>query len=83
LNQETRVAAVQETEAIKGWGHFELRPGNTIYHDHVEEGLRVPDGGDVGTAVGNERYLQLPPFDALEERPAVGIEERAVRWERS
>src|SRR5829696_6325501 len=84
-NQEARVAAVQEAEAVASLLHVERGPGGAVDDDRVAEELRVPDRRDVARAaagrIGHERDLQLGRVEAFEECAVVGVGQRAVLGE--
>ena len=73
-DQEARLTAVEEAEAVSPPLHIEVRPGVAVDHDHVAEELRVPDGRDVGA---RDVRTGVP----VEEEARVRIEQRAVRVE--
>ena len=47
-DQEARLAAVEEAEAVAPLLDVQERPGVAVHHDRVAEELRVPDRRDVG-----------------------------------
>ena len=75
-DQEPRLAAVQEAEPVPALLDDLERPRGAVRDEHVAEELRVPDRGELagGDVVGD---------DAVEERPGVGVEQRAVVVERA
>ena len=88
--EEPRVAAVQQAESVDRRRHLEFGPGHTVDHHDVEEGLRVPDGRDVGAGlveVDVETGPVLPgtdgvcPSQPLEEGPVGRVEQRTVSVE--
>src|SRR4030095_7602891 len=77
-DQEARLAAVQEAEAVAALLHYLVRPGVAVHHDHIAEELRVPDRRDVGG-----RNIWSIDRGIAEEAPRSRIEKRAVAIERA
>ncbi len=75
-DQEARLAAVQEAQAVAALLDGLEGPGVAVDHHHIAEELRVPERRDV--SIRNER-----PGDAVEEGARVRVEQRAVRIERA
>src|SRR5207249_9023627 len=86
-DEESRVAAVDEAETIAPLLDVEVRPCSAVDHHGVAEELRIPNRRHVArtaaAGLGDERDLQLAEVKAFEERPVVGIEQRAVGIERA
>ena len=70
-DEEARLAAVEEAEAIAALLDGEEGPGVAVDHDRVAEELRIPDRGE--RPFGDE-----VPHQPVEERARVGVEQRAV-----
>ncbi len=62
-DQEARVAAVQEAEAITALFHGLEWPGVAVDHDHVAKELGIPDRGDIAR-VRDEKVLVIPSKNA-------------------
>src|SRR4030095_4578743 len=78
-DQEARLAAVQEAEAVAALLHLLERPGVAVHHDHVAEELRVPDRREIGEW-DEARVERRGPGEKLSP---VRVEKRAVGVERS
>ncbi len=78
-DQEARLAAVEEAEAVTPLLHDLEWPGIPIDHDAVAEELGIPNGREAAfhPALRNER-----PHDGVEELARVRIEQRTVGVER-
>ena len=75
-DEEARLAAVEETEAIAALLDSEERPRAPVDHDRVAEEFGVPD----------RRELPLRdevPDDSVEELARVGVEQRPILVERA
>ena len=88
-DQEARVAAVQEAEAVAAGLHLEVGPRVAVDHHRVAEELRVPDRADVARP-GRTPASGMKGIWSCVRRPSpsknarlIGEEERAVRVERA
>jgi hypothetical protein len=86
-DEEACVAAVEQAQAVAPLLDVERWPRGAVDDDRVAEELGIPERCDVTRTaagrIGHEGDLQLRRLEPLEERAALGIEQRTVLRERA